>query len=483
MDNEIWSDFLTIVAHEQGSRVVETWLKAVSIERWDSSCSTLYIQSPNAFVRDWIKSNYLQLFKTHLARLLNVDSLSLMFLVRDESYSVSTKVEKTDARGADSNEQSLQSIKPAHLITDGRASNKYSRTTAVLAKPTFRPHATLNNNYVFDNLVVGAHNSLAFAAARAVVEQPGLLYNPLFIYGPSGLGKTHLLHAIGNELKTRHPQVVLLYQTADRFVSEFINAIRFDKMNAFKERYRTIDVLLIDDIQFFSNKESTQEAFFHIFNTLHESGRQIVFTSDSYPKDIKGLAERLRTRLEWGLVADITVPTHETKIAILKKKAEGHHIELAEDVAHCIASAAQSNIRELEGALIRVIAFATLTGKEISLDLARKVLTRLQESSYVQSDRSGVSMEKVAQVVGSSFSYNLKELRVASRNKQIALARQVAMFYMKELTGCPLSAIAQFFNKKDHTTVVHAIQKITKLSAQDHEFREKIQKIKQQILM
>jgi len=274
----------------------------------------------------------------------------------------------------------------------------------------------------------------------------------------------------------------VLYQTADRFVNEFINAIRFDKTHQFKEKYKDVDVLLVDDIQFISNKDQTQEAFFHIFNSLYESQKQIIFSSDSFPQDMKGIAERLRSRLECGLVADILLPSIETKIAILKKKAEFNNEQLPDDVAQFIAERANSNIRELEGSLIRVMAFATLTGSVISLDLAQKVLMRASGLSENSRDIESVTLEKIAHVVGKSYAYTIKDLQSRSRSKKVSFARQVAMYLMKDMTSNPLSDIARFFNKKDHTTVVYAVQKVQQLSVEDQSFKQDLQNMKGKLL-
>jgi len=294
----IWEEFLKIVREEAGSRVVETWLKAVSLSRWDAIEKIVYLQAPNTFVKEWLKSNYTQLFSLHLGRLLNVDSPRIVFIndEKDKTFVPATSAEIVP----------LVQSKPRKALV---------KTSA------FKSHGFINRSYTFDTFVVGPSNQLSYAAAHAVTEKPGCLYNPLFIYGDSGLGKTHLMHAIANEIKEKNKKASILYQTTDRFVNEFINAIRFDKVHKFKAKYKDIDVLLIDDVQFISNKEQTQEAFFHIFNSLHDAHKQIVFSSDAIPQNIQGLAERLRSRMSWGLVTDIYTPTLETKIAILKKKS------------------------------------------------------------------------------------------------------------------------------------------------------------------
>ncbi len=365
--SEIWQDFLDIIRKEMGSRVVETWFKAISLDQWDMNSRRVYLVAPNAFVRDWVQKNYMGAIRLHLGRLLNVQDPTVF--IETTSKESQGAHEKQDAA------TSAISIVPA-CVAQGKK-------TAVVKK---RNKQYINKVYSFDTFVVGPSNSLAYAAAHAVTENPGTLYNPLLMYGKSGLGKTHLLHSIGNQIKVRFDHNVL-YQTADRFVTEFINAIRFNKVHSFKQRYQKIDVLLIDDMQFISKKEHTQEAFFHIFNSLYEAGKQLVFTSDTYPDDIEGIAVRLRSRLSSGLVTDIDQPGIETKIAILKKKALLNNENLDDDVAHFIAMQGSDNIRELEGLLIRVMAFGSLTKQPLSLDLAKRVFARAGTTQSTQYQR------------------------------------------------------------------------------------------------
>lgn len=490
MFDNIWKDFLNIVRDEEGSRVVETWLKAVVLEQWDSATKTISITAPNAFVRDWIQGNYLHLFKSHLSRLFNVDSINILFFLEGElKQGQPEEPSFTPALVDPAQDKTIQFIRPAvRAVSDEHKSvapetKPEQSVPGSLIKPTFKKRPRVNSNYLFSNFIVGSHNSLAFAAANAVIEKPGQIYNPLFIYGRSGLGKTHLLHAIGNEIRMKYPRATVLYQTADRFVNEFINAIRFDKTHNFKEKYKDVDVLLVDDIQFISNKDQTQEAFFHIFNSLYESQKQIIFSSDSFPQDMQGIVERLRSRLEWGLVTDISSPSLETKIAILKKKAEQTNEQLPDEVAQFIAERVTSNIRELEGSLIRVIAFATLTGNLITLDLARKVLTREKADSNDGNNVVGaVSLEQIAHTVSKTYSFDVKELQSPSRNKQLSFARQIAMYLMKDMTKSALSDIARYFNKKDHSTVIYAIQKVQDLTCKDKKLKDELHKIKVELL-
>ena len=467
MVDGIWDEFLKIAREEAGSRVVETWFKAVILEQWDASTNTVHLRAPNAFVRDWIKNNYIPLIQLHVGRLLNVQQPTVIFL-NGSSYAKAS----ADVAGITPATKTTTMAAELVLVPVGRA---YQKNSLVKAAPR-RNFSHVNRAYLFDTFVVGPSNSLAYAAAHAVTEKPGQLYNPLFIYGSSGLGKTHLLHAIGNEIKANDKDACVLYQTADRFVNEFINAIRFDKIHKFQKKYKSVDVLLVDDIQFISNKEQTQEAFFHIFNLLYDAHKQIVFSSDVVPQDIKGIAERLRSRLACGLVADMYAPPLETKIAILKKKAELSGEMLDDAVAHFIASCVDSNIRELEGALIRVMAFASLTKQELSLDLAQKVLVRFG----VQEQRQ-IDFSRVVKCLSKHYAYDLLALRSKNRNKELAFVRQVAMFLMRKLTEKSLRDIGVFLGGRDHSTVMHALDKMERYLENNPEFQVKLKRIEKEI--
>ncbi|MGE0206924.1 MAG: chromosomal replication initiator protein DnaA [Candidatus Babeliales bacterium] len=451
---KIWEQFLAIVREEAGSRVVETWLKAVSLYQWDALEKKVFLLAPNSFVKEWIKSNYMALFGTHLSRLLHVDELKIVFV---------------DAEASDAQEEHRTTIIPAHRVSEGPS-------TALSLKNNQKNRYHVNKNYRFDTFIKGPNNQMAYAAALAITKKLGKLYNPLFIYGGSGLGKTHLLHAIANEVKRQSEDIQVLYQPAERFVNEFINAIRFDKVHAFQAKYKNIDVFLVDDIQSISNKEQTQEAFFHIFNAMHDAHKQIVFSSDAYPADIDGLAERLRSRLEWGLVADIQVPTLETKIAILKRKAELNNYELPDDVALFVASRVVSNVRELEGALIRIVAFASLTKQHLTLELAKKVLTRTESSKEIVID-----FDRIVNLIQSHYTYTLSDLRSRNRSKQLSLARQIAMYCMKKYTSKSLHEIAYYLNRQDHSTVIHAYRHIEKKIKEDELFCQKLHKLEQEV--
>ncbi|HKQ97334.1 MAG TPA: chromosomal replication initiator protein DnaA, partial [Candidatus Polarisedimenticolia bacterium] len=331
--------------------------------------------------------------------------------------------------------------------------------------PTLPVPTGLNHRYTFDSFVVSSCNQFAHAAARAVAEQPAGAYNPLYIYGGVGLGKTHLMNAIGHGIGRALPGTRLLYISAETFMTELINSIRFEKTLDFKERYRGVDVLLIDDIQFLAGKERTQEEFFHTFNALYESQKQIVITSDCPPREIPTLEERLRSRFEWGLIADIQPPDLETKVAILRKKAETDNIPLDEDVAMFIASRVRSNIRELEGSLIRLTAFSSLQKRRIDLDMARESLKDLID------DRARViSVESIQKAVSAHYGIKIHELKSRNNSKHISFPRQVAMYLAKKLTDKSLPALGEQFGGKHHTTVIHAIRKIEAMRQKDRDF-------------
>jgi chromosomal replication initiator protein len=330
----------------------------------------------------------------------------------------------------------------------------------------------LNPRYTFDTFIVGASNQFAHAAAQAVAEQPSRSYNPLFLYGGVGLGKTHLMQAIGHTIKKRNPAMRLTYVSAEKFTNEVIASLRFDRMSSFRDRFRTMDVLLVDDIQFIATRERTQEEFFHTFNALYDQQKQIVISSDCPPKEISAIEERLRSRFEWGLIADIQPPDLETKIAILQKKADNERVHLPDDVAEFIARSIRSNIRELEGALIRLIAYASLTGIEITQATAQQVLKNI-----IDTQEKKVTIEQIQKRVGEHFGLRAQELKIRSNSKAIAFPRQVAMFVVKQLTSASLPEIGRQFGGKHHTTVLHSIKKIEALRHTDKDLNKAINRL------
>ena len=331
------------------------------------------------------------------------------------------------------------------------------------------PPPDLVSRYTFDKFVIGPTNQFAAAAARMVADAPASRWNPLFIYGGVGLGKTHLLHAVGHQSTRLFPGMSVAYLSSERFTNELINAIRYDRTAEFRARYRTIDLLLIDDIQFISGKERTQEEFFHTFNDLYESRKQIIVSSDSSPKDIPEIEERLRSRFEWGLIADIQPPDFETRVAILKKKAAIERVRVPDDVAYLIASRIKSNIRELEGSLTRMIAFCALTGREMSVDLAQEVLGELWGE-----EEKVITIDQIQRKVCDFFGIKVSDLKAQNRTKAVAFPRQIAMYLSRQLTHASLSEVGRAFGGKDHTTVLHAVDKVQTLLQDDPKLRKTI---------
>jgi chromosomal replication initiator protein len=332
--------------------------------------------------------------------------------------------------------------------------------------------AQLNPKYTFDDFVIGAGNQFAHAAARAVGERPSKAYNPLFLYGGVGMGKTHLMQAIGHEIKKRQPEKSICYVSSERFTNDMINALRYSKMTGFRDKYRTMDVLLMDDIQFLVNKERTQEEFFHTFNALHECMRQIVIASDRPPKELAEIEDRLRSRFEWGLIADIQPPDLETKVAILQKKAETDRVMLPTEVALFIASNIRSNVRELEGALIRVTAYASLTGGEINLQTTQEVLKNLIDSQIRK-----ISIESIQKAVSEQFGLRTAEIKSKNNSRVIVFPRQIAMYLAKHLTDASLPEIGRQFGGKHHTTVLHSVDKIEQQRKNDKDLNRVLNKL------
>src|SRR5947199_2362016 len=332
--------------------------------------------------------------------------------------------------------------------------------------------AQLNPRYTFDAFVIGSGNQFAHAACQAVAERPSKAYNPLFLYGPVGMGKTHLMQAIGHEIKRRQPQVAICYLSSEKFTNEMINSLRYDKMTTFRDKFRGVDVLLIDDIQFLAQKERTQEEFFHTFNALHESMKQIVIASDRSPKELAEIEDRLRSRFEWGLIADIQPPDLETKVAILQKKAESEQTSLPTDVALFIASNVRTNVRELEGALVRLIAWCSMHGVEITLVVAQQCLKQ-----FIDTQVRKITIEAIQRTVAESFGMRVAELKQKNNSRQIVVPRQIAMYLAKQLTEASLPEIGRQFGGKHHTTVMHSIAKIDEQRRNDKDLNRTLNKL------
>jgi chromosomal replication initiator protein len=437
--NKLWDRIIEAAGHRLPSAVVDSWLRPCSLLA--AADEQVRIAVPNPFTRDWIVQHHLAALTAAVQEVLG-DPLRVVLTVDDRDPG------------------------PAPLVPE-----------VVESRPAAGGHRAhlariegLNPRYTFDSFVVGSSNQFAQAASQAVAELPSRAYNPLFIYGGVGLGKTHLLHAIGHGTRRRAEAMTILYLSSERFTNELINAIRYDRTAEFRGRYRTIDLLLIDDIQFLSGKERTQEEFFHTFNDLYESRKQIVLSSDRPPKDINEIEERLRSRFEWGLIADIQPPDFETRVAILKKKAALERVRLDDDVAYLIAGRIKSNIRELEGSLTRMIAFCALTGRDMSVDLAHEVLADLWGE-----DEKVITIEQVQRKVCDHYGVRLSDLKAKNRTKAIAFPRQVAMYLARQLTHASLADVGRAFGGKDHTTVLHAVEKIEGLIEDDPKLRKTVE--------
>jgi len=365
-------------------------------------------------------------------------------------------------------------------VTPVRADGGFGPVSATNAPPAagkqqrfdWDSAAQLNPKYTFDAFVIGAGNQFAHAAAKAVAERPSKAYNPLFLYGGVGMGKTHLMQAIGHEVKRRQPQASICYVSSEKFTNEMINSLRYDKMTSFRDKFRNVDVLLIDDIQFLAQKERTQEEFFHTFNALHESMKQIVIASDRPPKELAEIEDRLRSRFEWGLIADIQPPDLETKVAILQKKAESERVVLATDLALYIASNVRTNVRELEGALIRLIAYCSLTGAEVNLGTAQQVL-----KNFIDSQARKITIDAIQKAVAEQFGLRATEIKAKSNSRAIVFPRQVAMYLAKQMTEASLPEIGRQFGGKHHTTVMHSIDKIEEKRQGDKDLNRLLNKL------
>jgi chromosomal replication initiator protein len=435
----LWQSCLSALENRFTKPIFETWIKPMRVSRMTPDEVTLTVQ--NAFAKDWAEN---RLKSTILGTL-------------------------TDIMGAPMNVRFV--IDEIADQPSGQAGVTQEAPTAAISED-FR-HTGLTDRYTFEQFVVGATNRFAHAAAQAVADSPARAYNPLFIYGAVGLGKTHLMHAIGHRVLMSDPKARVVYVSSETFTNEFITAIKNNQTVEFRNRYRTVDVLLIDDIQFLEGKEQTQEEFFHTFNTLHEASKQLVISSDRPPKDIQTLENRLRSRFEWGLLTDIQQPDLETREAILRKKAESDHIDVPHEVTSYIAKIIPSNIRQLEGALIKLTAYASLYKKPITVELATEVLRNEIQEVPLRKVTIALIKEKVARFHG----ITLKELEGQRRDHRLTVPRQIAMYLACDLTNASLPQIAREFGKKDHTTVMYARNKVKDQMERDPEFRSKLKSV------
>jgi chromosomal replication initiator protein len=443
---EIWLAAQSNIEKVLTPQTFNTWIRPIKF--LSSSNNLIELAVPNKFIQEWVVEKYLGMIQEAVSSLTEA-KYQIQFKISESSDPLKATVisEKTSA-------DSYQQVKDK------------ARNTDVVSN--------LNPKYTFETFVCGASNQFAHAAAQAVANNPASSYNPLFIYGGVGLGKTHLLIAIGNYILQKNKKARVSYYTSEKFM---INCLRYNKMEQFRNKFRSMDVLLIDDVQFIAGKERTQEEFFHTFNSLYESHKQIVVTSDKFPKEIPGLEERLRSRFEWGLIADIQPPETETKVAILKKKAELDSIMLTDDVALFLASSATSNVRELEGMLIRLGAFSSLTGNAISLNMAREVL-----KDIIVDKSKEITVEMIQKHVADYFKLKISELKSDKRLKALVVPRQIAIYLCRDLTKCSYPEIGEKFGGKDHSTIIHSFKKIDNLIPQNMEIKNTIETLKRNIL-
>jgi chromosomal replication initiator protein len=425
---DTWQTVLEIVEKKINQQSYNTWFKPTQLVKHDEKA--LYVRVPNAFFQDWLNDHIDVVLDA--ARLAGMGSVNVVYIT-----------EKAPTE-------------PTIPSSQGRLDFDSIDNT-------------LNPKYTFDTFVVGSSNQFAHAAALAVAEKPSKAYNPLFLYGGVGLGKTHLMHAIGHMIKLNNKHLRLTYISSEKFTNEVINAIRYDKMLSFQERYRNNDVLLIDDIQFIAGKERTQEEFFHTFNSLYDTHKQIIISADCPPREIPTLEERLHSRFEWGLIADIQPPDLETKVAIIKKKAERQGISVPDNVALYIASKIKSNVRELEGALVRLIAFCSLKGSEITLGMAQETL-----HDILGPGERTVTIEMIQKMIADHFKMRIQDLKSKNNSKSVAMPRQICMYLCKQLTRASLPQIGRDFGNKHHTTVLHSINKIEDLRKKDQELNRQL---------
>jgi len=440
ISSELWQSALTALERKFSKPIFEMWIKPLRLVSLTGNELLLAVQ--NNFARDWVENRLKGQITEVLGEIFGA-GMQLQFTVLPES------AEPVPPQGT-----STPAATPTRPAGD------------------FRP-GNLNSRYTFEEFVIGNSNRFAHAAAQAVASAPARAYNPLFLYGGVGLGKTHLMHAIGHRVLQDNPDANVVYVSSEKFTNEFIIAVQNNKTVEFRNKYRQVDVLLIDDIQFLEGKEGTQEEFFHTFNALHESGRQLVISSDRPPKEIQTLENRLRSRFEWGLLTDIQPPDLETREAILRKKAESEKIPVPDEVTSFIAKVIPSNIRELEGALIRVVAFSSLTKSPITVDLAAEVL----KNAVAQAPLRRVTIASIKEKIAKAHGLTVKELDNHRRDQRVAAPRQIAMYVCTELTDCSLPHIAREFNKKDHTTVMYARDKVKEQMQRDEAYRNKIRSL------
>lgn len=453
--NQLWQLISHRLKSELGVARWSAWIKPLILQRIENGCLTLRAES--AFLRDRVLSNY-------------VDKIRLLAKTEDNTLDDIKVILAAEGKSSSNRAGSSQTG------TDFPPRISHNKETQDQSHQTPCSIEGLDRRFTFDNFVVGTPNQLAYAVSKRVAENPGTSYNPIFLYGGVGLGKTHLMHAIAWEINYRQPHRKVMYLSAEKFMYRFIRAIRFKDMMSFKEQFRSVDVLMIDDVQFISGKESTQEEFFHTFNALVEDGRQVVLSADKSPTDLSGLEERLRSRLGWGMVADIHPADYELRLGILQSRREKSGVIIPDKVLDFIARKITTNIREVEGALNRIIAYATLVGREITVETSREVLSDLLRASNRR-----ISIEGIQKQVAEHFNIRVTDMFSARRSRQIVRPRQIAMFLAKNLTSLSYPEIGRRFGNRDHTTIMHAVRKVEELINSDAEIADDVSLLKSMI--
>jgi chromosomal replication initiator protein len=471
-DSNVWTGFLNSLRTKLSQESFSAWFEPIKFEGVDASERLMRLRAPNPTVRDWVKTNYSSVVDESF-RELDLEGYLIDWTLTEAQVvtrppadnQVSTQLVGSDLPLSDPNGSSPAGTpRPTDTVA------------AIVQKQGAEPG--LNSRYTYDTFVVGSCNQFAHAASAAVAEAPGKTYNPLYIYGGVGLGKTHLMHACGNAIKARNKHLHLCYLSSEKFMNELINAIRYDRTQSFRERYRSVDVLLIDDVQFMAGKERTQEEFFHTFNSLYEQQKQIVISSDCPPRGIPTLEERLHSRFEWGLIADIEPPDLETKVAILKRKAETLGVLVPDEVALFIAGRVKNNIRELEGSLVRVVAISSLRGQPITKPMAQDALRHIT----TEEEPEAITIQKIQKAVAENHRIQVAELISKGNSRRLALPRQIAMYLCKRLTKSSYPEIGRAFGGKHHTTVIHSFEKIQSLVARDFALQKQVNDITQGLL-
>ena len=467
VETNVWGRILHSLKGRLNQQTLDTWFSPIQFESLDSSQHVIHLRAPNQVVKDWVVSNYGKVLAESLNE-LRLAGYSVGWVVGQISDWVPERITLTQS---DPQPFIADDLEFKATLPSGAVITVNDTSTPSQSDPS------LSSKYTYESFVVGSCNQFAHAASLAVAEAPGRTYNPLYLYGGVGLGKTHLMHACGHAIKTRNQHLKLCYISSERFMNDLINAIRYDKTQSFREKYRSVDVLLIDDVQFMAGKERTQEEFFHTFNALYDQQKQIVISSDCPPREIPTLEERLHSRFEWGLIADIEPPDLETKIAILKRKGDLIGVSIPDDVAMLIAGRVKSNIRELEGSLIRLIAIASLRGEPISKSLAQDAIRNIAKE-----EESGVvTIQQIQKLVASTYKLTSEELISKNNARQISHPRQVAMYLCKHLTKHSYPEIGRAFGGKHHTTVIHSVEKIEGLVATDETLQRLISELSESL--